>query len=195
MNRDKHSRRWFCLFLVFLTLAPLAYGESYAAALKTEYQYTVKAACSLLGTFDDISLSKGIYRTLINIHNPTDKTITFAHKIALALGVGEEAGKFNVSPYKKAALGPDGAVQVNCGNIAGAFCPIDGVCIDFSSIDGFVVLNSAQELDVVVIYTARPSEGEVQTMDVETVLPRKIRKKIEIQPEQPPGDIKEHIKR
>jgi hypothetical protein len=169
--------------------------EAQAQTIKTEFQYAAKVTCSLLGSFDDGPLVNGIYRTVVNVHNPRDGRIRFARKVALAEPVGTDPGPFSVTPFKAATLGPDGAIRIDCGQIAGFFCPINGVCIDFTAIDGFLVLNSPVELDVVAVYTARSANGEVETIDVEAIQPRQIRKQIQIRAEEPPSEIKERIRR
>lgn len=105
--------------------------------IKTEYQYSAKVACSLLLPHQDGTLARGTYRTTVNIHNPSDKKITVAAKVALATQFGSEPGPFGVTPFKEAVIQPDGAVGVNCFDIAGYFCPIDGVCVDFAFLEGF----------------------------------------------------------
>ena len=49
-----------------------------AETIETSYQYSVKAVCSLLGTFGDGAMAQGTYRTLINVGNPTDAAVAFA---------------------------------------------------------------------------------------------------------------------
>src|SRR6185437_4298867 len=154
--------------------------------VKTEYQYAAKVACSLLQPHQDGSLARGTYRTAVNIHNPTNKEITIAAKVALATEFGSEAGPFAVTPFKEAILQPDGAVGVNCFDIAGYFCPIDGVCVDFAFLEGFLVVKSPGELDVVGVYTARHTDGDVESIDVETIKPRQIRESVKIGPGNPP---------
>ncbi len=110
---------------------------------------------SLLLPHQDGSLARGTYRTAVNIHNPTNKEVTVAAKVALATQFGSEPGPFGVTPFKEAVLQPDGAVGVNCFDIAGYFCPIDGVCVDFAFLEGFLVIKSPVPLDVVGVYTAR----------------------------------------
>src|SRR4051812_35990463 len=68
--------------------------------IKTEYQYAAKVACSLLLPHQDGTLARGTYRTTINIHNPTNKQITVAAKVALATQFGSEPGPFGVTPFK-----------------------------------------------------------------------------------------------
>lgn len=159
-----------------------AYAETtkQPETIKTQFQYTAKAVCSLLTPHRDGSLVKGVYQTAINIHNTANHDITFAVKVALALPFGKSPGEFSISPFKRGTLDPNGAVQLNCGNIASFFCPIDGACIDFAFLEGFLVIKSPVELDVVGVYTARPTDGEVTTMEIENIHPRKVVEEIEI---------------
>jgi hypothetical protein len=166
------------LAAIVLVLAP----NPANAQLKTSYQYAVKTLCTLFGEigFGD-ALSPGRYRTLINIHNPTEKKFEIARKFALAGKPGDALGSFSVTPYKSFTIGPDQAVSYNCFDIANFFCPINGVCVDFTAIDGFLVINSPEELDVVAVYTGNPNKpAEVSTLDTETIAARKIAKIIKI---------------
>ncbi|MBL8496634.1 Kazal-type serine protease inhibitor domain protein [Nitrosomonas sp. JL21] len=152
----------------------------YAETVKTEYQYAAKVACSLLLPHQDGTLARGTYRTLVNIHNPTNKKITIAAKVALATQFGAEPGPFDVTPFKSAVLQPDGAVGVSCFDIAGYFCPINGVCVDFAFLEGFLVVKSPVPLDVVSVYTARHTDGDVESIDVQTVQPHKLQETVRI---------------
>ena len=172
--------------LIAAALLVAASANPAHAQLKTSYQYAVKTLCTLFGSigFGD-ALSPGRYRTVINIHNPTEKKLEVARKFALAGKPGEPMGSFSVTPYKAFTLGPDQAVAYNCFDVANFFCPINGVCVDFTAIDGFLVINSAEELDVVAVYTGNPKDGDVSTLDVDTVAARKIAKVIKIEKDQP----------
>ena len=82
---------------------------------------------------------------------------------------------------RKGELGPGGTLSIDCFTVSGFFCPTaEGLCFDFSGLDGFVRINSGVELDVAAIYTARPSEGEVATMDVESAASRQIVRTVEV---------------
>lgn len=172
---------------------PQAESVKYPETMKSEYQYAAKVVCSFLLPHQDGTLAKGTYRTIVNIHNPTDKTIQVAAKVALATEFGSDPGPFSVTPFKKAELQPDGAVELNCFNVAGYFCPINGVCVDFAFLEGFVVIKSPVPLDVVGVYTARHADGEVETMDVETVQPKQIREDVRLMPGEKGTEIKKHI--
>lgn len=151
-----------------------------AKIIKTEYQYAAKVVCSLLLPHQDGTLARGTYRTAINIHNPTNKQITVAAKVALATQFGSEPGPFGVTPFKEAVLQPDGAVGMSCFDVAGYFCPIDGVCVDFAFLEGFLVIKSPVPLDVVGVYTARHTDGDVESIDVETVQPKQVRETVKV---------------
>ncbi len=91
--------------------------------------------------------------------------------MALAVQFGSDPGPFDVTPFKGAVLQLGGAVGVNCFDIASYFCPIDCVCVDFAFLEGFLVVKSPVPLEVVGVYTARHTDGEVESIDVETVQP------------------------
>jgi hypothetical protein len=154
------------------------------AQLKTSYQYAVKTLCTLMGEFGD-AMVPGRYRTLINIHNPTEKKVEVARKFAISGSPGEPADAITITPYKSFVLAPDQAAAFNCFDIANLFCPIHGLCVDFIAIDGFLVLNSASELDVVAVYSGGPKAGEVSTLDTEIIPPRKLAKTIKIEKDEP----------
>lgn len=174
------------LLLGFGSTAIQGASEAYPAnpveTIKTEYQYAAKIVCSLLLPHQDGTLAKGTYRTIVNFHNPTDKPITVAAKVALATEFGSEPGPFSVTPFKKAKLQADGAMELNCFDVVGYFCPINGVCVDFAFLEGFAVIKSPVPLDVVSVYSARHTDGEVETMDVETVQPKQIREAVKLTP-------------
>ncbi|SET42777.1 hypothetical protein SAMN05216412_106114 [Nitrosospira multiformis] len=165
-----------------LFMSPLSRAEPVKPSkmIKTEYQYSAKVVCSLLRPHQDGMLAQGTYRTAVNIHNPSDKKISVAAKVALARQFGSEPGRFDVTPFKEAELQPDGAVGINCFDIAGYFCPIDGVCVDFAFLEGFLVVKSPVPLDVVGVYTARHTDGEVESIDVEAIESRQVRETVKI---------------
>ena len=169
--------------LVMTTSCSPAYAQQRVA---TTYQYSAKTLCTLAPDigFGD-AFAPGGYRTVINIHNPSDRKIEIARKFALAIQPGEASGPFTVTPYKSLSLEPDQAVAYNCFDISNFYCPIGGVCVDFTAIDGFLVVNSPIELDVVAVYTAHPKSGEVSTLDTETIAGRRMPKTIVIRPDEP----------
>ena len=146
-------------FLASLALL-FALEASPAAAQELPYQYAVKCVCGRPATR---VVAPGVYFTAINVHNPGREGVHFRKKIAVALP-SEKAGP--VSRFFEARLGPDEALEIDCPDIlkhAGTE----------RFLKGFVVIESQSELDVVAVYTAAGSTGQVQTMALERVPPRK----------------------
>ncbi len=125
------------------------------------FQYAVKFVC---GKSDGTVVAPGKYFTAINVHNPTDTGIVLTKKFAIALP-GEKPGP--VSQFFKTKLGPDEAFEIDNRDI---FEHTD-TRADF--LKGFVVIKSKVELDVVAVYTAAGATGQVETLHVEYVSPRR----------------------
>jgi hypothetical protein len=121
-------------------------------------QYAIKFIC---GKPDTPVAAPGIYYTAINVHNP-GSAVAFRKKVAVALP-GENAGK--VSRFFKAKLGPDEALEIDCPDIL-KHAEARGF------LKGFVVIEVASELDVVAVYTASGSTGQVETLFIERVAAR-----------------------
>jgi hypothetical protein len=110
-------------------LMAMSYTSAFAQRqVATTYQYSAKTLCTLFGGFGD-ALAPGRYRTVINIHNPTERKIQITRKFALAIHPEETPSPFTITPYKSLTLEPDQAVAYNCLDIANFYCPIDGVCV------------------------------------------------------------------
>src|SRR4051812_21721473 len=130
--------------------------------MNTRFQYSVKFIC---GKSDGKVAAIGNYWTAINVHNPDTRRVAFQKKFVVALP-HEEAGP--VSQPVRAVLGPDEAFEIDREDIF-RHSPLHA---DF--LKGFVVIESDMELDVVVVYTAGGDNGQVETLDVERVSPRRV---------------------
>ena len=132
------------------------------------FQYAAKLIC---GTSDGRILAPGIYFTAVNVHNPTNMTINFRVKVAVALP-GLQPGP--VSEFRDAKLGPDEALEIDCPDI---FSPN---IFQFPTrkrprfMKGFVVIESAVELDVVAVYTAANTKKQVESLHTERVPARQV---------------------
>ena len=102
--------------------------------------------------------------TAINVHNPTERDVKLRKKIAIA-GRREERGP--VSDFFDARLGPDEALEIDCRDIR------EHAPAGDEFLKGFVVLESEVELDVVAVYTAAGGDGQIETLDIERVPPRR----------------------
>jgi hypothetical protein len=133
-------------------------------------QYAVKFVCGK--TLGDDGVAEGIYYTAINVHNPWSKKIAFKKKYAIAVREPEQGEH---TPFYDVILRDDQAQEIDCEEI---FKRTN----DISTADlrtGFVVIESADELDVVAVYTAANMEnGQVMTQHTERVPARRIFRKM-----------------
>ncbi len=132
------------------------------------FQYATKFIC---GKSAGEVVAPGIYFTAVNVHNPTHTKIPFRVKMAVAFP-GLKPGP--VSEFHDAEVGPDEALEIDCPDIFNPeiFKHAEAKA-DF--LKGFVVIESKVELDVVAVYTAAGSEGQVETLHTERVPPRRQR--------------------
>lgn len=107
--------------------------------IKVNFSYAVKWLCgSPPGT-----VAADDYETKINVHNPQGKPVTFAKKV-IYLSPGQNP----TAPGVRLAdtLNPDFALEMKCSDIfALGANPTD---------EGFVIIESPKELDVVAVYTS-----------------------------------------
>jgi len=188
MPLDKTLLRLSCSLL----LAAMAAGEANAQAQQPAQgpaplappflEYAAKFACGQVpppgpAGGGDADAVVGVYATSINIHNPhTVPLRPIIKKIAVANQEGTRPGQIVLlSPPDGDVLQPDQAERVDC--------PLIFRHLDMSSrthIEGFVVIeipvnpNQQTFLDVVGKYSARPSTGEVSSLDVVVYSPREI---------------------
>src|SRR5947207_13405626 len=73
-------------------------GPANAQRLPTKFQYAVKTICTMLGEFGD-GMAPRRYRTLINIHNPTETKVEVARKCAVAGKPGAPSGSRGLTPH------------------------------------------------------------------------------------------------
>jgi len=128
------------------------------------FQYAAKFLCTtnIPGTSQTTtSVLPGVYQTGLNIHNPNDQTVRWRRKISQP-GLG-------FSKFINDQLKSDEAARVDCEQIQGDFGPF------IHGVEGFLVIESTQSLDVTAVYTAGKSGGEVESIAVEQIRERKIR--------------------
>ncbi len=125
-------------------------------------QYAAKFVC---GKSAGSVVSPGVYFTAVNVHNPSDVAIRLRVKVAVALP-GLKPGA--VSKFMDAKLGPDEALEIDCPDIF----KISEMRVDF--LKGFVVIQCNTELDVVAVYTASGSTGQIESLHTERVPPRRV---------------------
>ena len=125
------------------------------------YQYAAKFVCTanIPGTSQTTgSVLPGVYQTAVNIHTPNDGKVRYRVKIAVA----EPSG------FVEDGLGPDCATRWDCERVRIAFGPF------IHGFEGFLVVEASHSLDVIAVYTAGPTGGQVASIDVAPVRERQL---------------------
>ncbi len=126
------------------------------------YQYAVKFICTSHNPGTSQSpdwVLPGIYKTIVNIHNPHEKTVKLRKKLAHPT---------QITKFKSSEIKPDGVEQFICRNIS------DFEITLIHGFEGFLIIESRESLDVTAVYMAGGKDGYVTSMDVEQVKERKI---------------------
>lgn len=124
------------------------------------YQYAIKFIC--YGVQDrPEGLVPGHYQTSVNIHNPFEEAVSYRSKLASPRAIS--------AWQSERTLKDDAVANINCSDVPKYKLPAT------PGFEGFLVIESTMELDVVAVYTAAPINGnQVSTMDVERVPARRI---------------------
>jgi len=112
------------------------------------FEYAAKLVCGLQRDASDMRLTRGAYATTINIHNPNDGEVFFDKKLAFTFPP-EQQTPGEVRNIGQHTLGPDEALAVDCMEIQGQL----GGAFPTPYIEGFVVIQSRESLDVSAVYT------------------------------------------
>lgn len=126
------------------------------------FQYAAKFICAsnIPGTSQTTSaFLPGTYLTTVNIHNPHDHEIKMRKKLASPI---------QISDYLAGSLKADGVERVVCDQIQ------DFNIQSIHGFEGFLVIESTHSLDVVAVYTAGKTGGNVVSIDVEEIKERKL---------------------
>jgi len=127
---------------------------------QSDYQYASKVVCGKL----DYILHSGLYKTVINIHNPSYDNVDFRYKFAMA----DNGKDGKISKFYYTSIGADGAQYFNCRN----FSKILG---SNGNLDGFFVIESDKPLDVISYYTG--GDKILKTLDVEKTYERTVKQR------------------
>jgi hypothetical protein len=140
------SRLLACSLAVLPLVAAGGSGANAPQDVRFPYQYAAKIVCS--PTRELQGLVPQQYATTINIHNPTDTLAVITKKVALTVPPGmQRPGKIiPLTRDQPDRLRPDEAMATDCVDVARrAGMP--------TTFEGFVVLYSSTQLDVVGVYT------------------------------------------
>ena len=144
---------------------------------KDGYQYAAKLVCGIQKDPKDLRLTRGRYATTINIVNVSPQDVKFSKTLALTIPPGNQKPG-EVKLIADDLLRPDEALKVDCMDIKRRLYP-NGFPNPF--IEGFVIIESTNTLDVTGVYTsgAMDLEGRstgVRSIDVEQIHERGGRK-------------------
>jgi subtilisin family serine protease len=139
------------------------------------YEYPVRLAC---GT-QSVTKPFGRYDTSINVHNPLNKEIRFNKKLALAYSTGRSGPRIPrqapgpIFPIAEDVLGWDQALATNCDIIGKELANVfpSSTQLQSSYYEGFLVIQSEDQLDVTAMYSSEPLEQKNLSVDVEHVAP------------------------
>ena len=139
-----------------------------------QFSYAAKFVCGRNPGKTD-RVIPGVYASAINIHNPGSQPVTFRKKVALTFPpVEQRPGE--VSKFITDTLGPDEALEVDCGEIPSGFQFATPPTTPY--VKGFLIIISPRSLDVTAVYTAGGADAAglqvtVQSIDVEHIKERR----------------------
>lgn len=130
-------------------------------ASKYKYEYAAKIVCGLQRSDKNLMLTKGMYATSINIHNPNNKKETIFKKLALTYPPGsQKPGK--VIPIGIDSLKSDQALGTSCHDIRKR---IFHNGFPKTYIEGFVIVQSNKSMDVTAVYTAASVDRQGRVLE------------------------------
>jgi hypothetical protein len=133
---------------------------------KDVYQYSAKV---VQGTTPSAEvLGPGQYSTSINIHNPWCYSVDYQVKLAVS---GVDGNEYTITLFQPHTLTPDGATEFGRTGFATLMSPVPLP----GFLEGYFVIESEQELDVVAVYSGNAlGNGELSTMETERVPARRV---------------------
>jgi len=129
------------------------------------FQYAVKCIC---GVAEPPTMAAGKYFTATNIHNPTDQTVVFWHKVAIAA----PAKGGPISKFMADTLRGDQAMELDCREVQTQLR--QSKILTGAFLKGFLVIESPIQLDVEGVYSAAGKTGMIETLELERVSARRM---------------------
>ena len=135
------------------------------------YEYSAKIVCGTQDEPFDLRLARGLYATTVNIHNPGSIPALVFKKLALAYPPAEQKPG-TIVKLGEHTLGYDFAVKTDCDDVRERAFGASG--FPSAYIEGFVVLQSTERLDVTSVYTSMAlnqagAPGPHSSIDVEQI--------------------------
>lgn len=130
-----------------------------------KFSYAVKFLCGPSSESFQEGMVTGFAATAINILNPSlEGEVRFVKRASRALPY-QTPGP--ASAAVEGSIGPLEAIEVECNEIR-QLLP-SSMTEEFRT--GFLMILSEARLEVTAVYSARPRDGEVATIDIETIVP------------------------
>jgi hypothetical protein len=143
-------------------LAPIAPAQAAsptatATPVPNVFLYSAKFVCGLQSVQSsqftppaEPPVKPGNYATTINVHNFHPLLACIAKKVVISHPESEDVNG-EISPFRRFELGPDGAVEIDCSDVASFFPNVKlGPFIE-----GFVEIQSRFQLNVTGVYTSQ----------------------------------------
>lgn len=148
---------------------------------KIRYEYAAKMICGTQPSTRSMRMARGFYATSINIHNPGPGVATLFKKLALVYPPGgQKPGK--IIPFSSHRLDYDTAVSVDCDMIQR---DVFSGRLPQTNIEGFVVIQSDQSLDVDAVYTTATLNAEGTAEDHSSIVVRRVEGRVIEAPDKP----------
>lgn len=147
---------------LFLVAAAQAQAQE-RPPINASVGYPVRFLCGTSSESFQEGVVRGHHATSISLHNPSrTRAVSFTKQVARALPFQRSD---HGSDLVVDTLPPRAAIDIECNEIR-MLLPVS-MSAQFRA--GFLDIQATGELDVVVIYTSRPREGDVSTIDMEHV--------------------------
>jgi hypothetical protein len=161
-----------------------AEGAAFVQTLSHPLIYAAKFVCGVFkpqyGQNKEGPVEPGSYTTVINVHNPGYCPVTIVKKAVLLYpDPHEQRPETPRPPYqtRTVTLRPDWGVEIDCFDIRTVL--LRGPSDDYPKapmfIEGWVVFESPDPIDVVAVYTARGLDGESSvSIQTDRVIPTRL---------------------
>jgi uncharacterized repeat protein (TIGR01451 family) len=155
-----------------------------------KFEYVAKMVCGKQPDPKEMKLARGFYTTSVNIHNHNCADVTLFKKLALTYPPGGQTpGK--VLPIAIDRLKPDQALAVDCTDIKKRLFP-KGFPTPY--IEGFLVVQSPESLDVSAVYSTASLDKDNQAGDHSSIHIQRIPERIVEQGKGADLSIKKEVK-
>ena len=159
------------------TLAAAQAPADASVDFNARHAYSAKFLCGDANEAFQEGVVTGTYRTALNIHNPSDAApaATRVH-ISRALPYQDSADNNRLAPTK---LPPLASIEVGCDQIRAALASPQTA--EFRS--GYATIFASQDVTVTAVYSARPRDQEISTIDVVAIAGRTLCGEGELRPD------------